>query len=244
MIQNSFFNRACLPRRARRRQAAVVITAAGTSSRMGNGVKKEYLTVNGASLLAMAVTPFIDTGVFPTIVVTFCKNQKEPTLAALGGIPVYSTLLLVEGGETRQKSVALGLTALQSYKPRYVLIHDGARPWVSKEIILAVLEKTVEFGACVPVIHARDAMKMVDSSSFITGHLKRGTVMAAQTPQGFKYPEILEAHEAAASDGGFYVDDTEIYNRYKGNVFTIAGDPANRKVTYPKDLELIECSWE
>jgi 2-C-methyl-D-erythritol 4-phosphate cytidylyltransferase len=80
-------------------------------------------------------------------------------------------------------------------------------------------------------------MKRIDDEGIIRGHLPRSRTVAAQTPQGFRYRPVLEAHRRAAEGGETYLDDSEIYGRYAGEVRIVAGDPANTKITYPRDLQ-------
>jgi 2-C-methyl-D-erythritol 4-phosphate cytidylyltransferase len=86
-------------------------------------------------------------------------------------------------------------------------------------------------------VQAPDALKKIDDGGFISNHLQRNRTMAIQTPQGFLFNEIYEAHTMARSDNVPYIDDTEIYSTYIGKVFTVPGDPVNRKITFPCDLE-------
>jgi len=150
----------------------------------------------------------------------------------------------VPGGDTRQKSVRAGLEAAAEHPGNspserldVVLIHDGARPWISAALITAVLEGARRHGGCAPVVSPPDAIKSVDEAGFITFHSGRGTTLGVQTPQGFVFDRILEAHRRAASDGAVYIDDTEIFEKYSGRVYTVPGDPRNRKITYPHDLD-------
>jgi 2-C-methyl-D-erythritol 4-phosphate cytidylyltransferase len=144
--------------------------------------------------------------------------------------------LLVPGGDTRQKSVYIGLLAMQTACPEFVLIHDGARPWIQPELILSVAAGTKAHGACLPLAPAVDALKTVDEGGFLESHLDRSRIRGAQTPQGFLYAKILDAHTRAAGDGRASMDDTEIYAAYGGAVFSVPGDVRNKKVTYPSDL--------
>ena len=120
--------------------------------------------------------------------------------------------------------------------PTHVLIHDGARPWVSRETIVNVLSAAVEHGAAAPVVPAVNALKVVDDKGVLKEHLSRESVYGVQTPQGFQFDEILSAHREAAADTVHYIDDTEIYSRYCGEVYAVPGNPENRKITYSHDL--------
>ena len=155
------------------------------------------------------------------------------SLAMTGGLQI------VEGSDTRQKSVYNGLLAVTG-NPDIVLIHDGARPFVSREVIMEALEAAVEFGASVPGMTPTDTQKEIDAQGFITRHLMRSSLTAVQTPQCFRFKELLEAHSKAAADNHEYTDDTEIWGAYCGRVRVTKGDVNNIKITYPSDLEALK----
>ncbi len=147
-------------------------------------------------------------------------------------------IIITEGGSSRQESVYRGLSALESNPPDFVLIHDGARPWITKDIIQRVMEGTVKHGGCIPVIPTADTLKEVDKSGIILKHLKRESVFGAQTPQGFNFREIIKAHRAVLKQGlNRMTDDAEVYSFICKPVFTVAGDIKNRKITYRSDME-------
>ena len=147
-------------------------------------------------------------------------------------------IIITEGGSSRQESVYRGLSALESDPPDFVLIHDGARPWVTKDIIQRVMEGTVKYGGCIPVVPIADTLKEVDKSGIILEHLKRESVFGAQTPQGFNFRKIIKAHRAVLEQGlNRMTDDAEVYNFICKTVFTITGDIKNRKITYRSDIE-------
>ena len=237
-------------------KALAIITAAGSSQRFGCEEKKEYKHIGGSTVLRKCLDAFLETGIFSTIIITLPNghfNQAAKTL----GLPVRDgcpadkiplttacDLRFVTGGETRQISVFNALVAAFGLSPSVVLIHDGARPWIKKELISSVFEGTIKYGACLPVIQASDAIKILDQDGSLREHLDRNTIYAAQTPQGFRYPEILKAHQKAADEGHFCVDDTEIYHRYSGKVFTVPGDQANKKITFPRDIEAVGEEYE
>jgi 2-C-methyl-D-erythritol 4-phosphate cytidylyltransferase len=216
---------------------AALITAAGRSRRMGDGLKKEYGDLQGVPVLAHAVRPFVLSSEFSRILISVPPGDLDRARSLLSPHVDAESIGMIEGGETRQQSVFLGLKALASDPPLAVLIHDGARPWISLEIIERVLEAAVRSGACVPLVESAEAVKLVEGSGAISRHFPRGAVKVAQTPQGFHFREILAAHEKAARDGFICVDDAEIYARYQGAVAWVAGDVANRKLTYPHDWE-------
>ena len=228
-----------------------LITAAGSSSRLGPQLgKKEYLKLADRRVISTACSAFYESGLFTKIYLTVPPGDEELVRSMLleDGLPPEGVredrIVPVPGGDTRQKSVRAGLEAAAEHPGNspserldVVLIHDGARPWISAALITAVLEGARRHGGCAPVVSPPDAIKSVDEAGFITSHSGRGTTVGVQTPQGFVFDRILEAHRRAASDGAVYIDDTEIFEKYSGRVYTVPGDPRNRKITYPHDLD-------
>lgn len=217
-----------------------IIVAAGAGKRMGPGENKIFRVIGKSTVIYSAVKSFTKTGLIDKIVVVTSKPNHEKIIASLKEL--YSTELVsfAEGGESRQKSVLNGLRVLEKKLSKaamnIVLIHDAARPWVSKKIIEEVVRNASVHGACAPVIPSSDAIKTIDARGTISAHLPRESTLAVQTPQGFLFDRIYTAHAHAAEDGFPYIDDTEIYDKYVGPVFTIEGEPENRKITYPHDL--------
>lgn len=217
-------------------EVAGLIAAAGSSRRMGGQQKKEYLEIDGCPVLVLAIRPFLELSPAMTILVTVPEGHIDTVRQMLQAHLPGVTFLLAAGGSSRQQSVRNGLEALREIQPRHVLIHDAARPWVTRALIERVLRAARLYGACIPALEACEAPKLVGPSGLILRDLDRGRVRLAQTPQGFLYAGILEAHRRASTGGRHYVDDAEVYARYCGPVFTVSGDPQNRKITYPEDL--------
>jgi len=225
---------------------AALIVAAGSSSRLGTGEKKEYRNLNGKSVLLHSIGKFAESGLFQYMCITVPPggiervekiiHSESPALLSRDDLEIK----FVEGGAQRQDSVFNGLMCLQPMAPDNVLIHDGARPWITPECIKSVLENTRQYGACVPVLVPQDATKRINKEGFISEHFGRSDTVGVQTPQGFKFSEILEAHEKASADEHTYIDDTEIYHRYIHQVYTIPGDPRNRKITYLHDFGTVQ----
>lgn len=222
---------------------AVIIAAAGSSTRMGGTVKKEYLPLKNGTVLSECAKIFLSTLSVKYVVITVpCGGSGEAQKAlfaddALKPILQTVNLSFVEGGSTRQKSIlnALEFLAEIACPPDIVLIHDGARPFVTGEIILRTAEAAAEFGAAVPGIPPVDTQKTVGEDGFISVHLRRASMTAVQTPQGFLFRKLLEAHRKAAGDDVEYTDDTEIWDKYEGKVKVVEGNACNKKITYAQD---------
>lgn len=214
---------------------AAVITAAGSSARMKGGGKKEFSLLKGRTVLERAVLPFVLSEEFQVLAVTFPAGREEEMKKALKHINF--PILYVQGGATRQESVRHALEVLDAHRPDLVLIHDGARPFVTEELIRRVSEETIRRGNATPVVPSVSAMKVLNPLGDIEYHLPREQTVGAQTPQGFSFPEILEAHGQARNDGRAYVDDSEIWSVYIGPAHTVPGETQNTKITYPGDLK-------
>jgi 2-C-methyl-D-erythritol 4-phosphate cytidylyltransferase len=208
---------------------------------MGTGVKKEYLPLGTGTVLSSSVQTFSDTGLFSTILITIPPGGEGAARDALRSLNnvLLDSLLFTSGGVSRQESVLQGLEALAAAgfpQTGIVLIHDGARPWVSPQIIQAVAGTAVQKSAAVPCIPPVDTFKEIAPDGTIIRHLRRDTLAAVQTPQGFHFGKLLQAHRAAAGDGTVYTDDTEIWARYEGAVYCCEGSPENKKITYRDDI--------
>jgi 2-C-methyl-D-erythritol 4-phosphate cytidylyltransferase len=238
-----------------------VITAAGSSSRMGKGIKKEYrplgpgindadgrpLTVLGAAVSAFAANPRIG-----TIVITVPANAESAEAEARAALPVSLLMagdglriLFVSGGSSRRASVHQALALLSAWQPDYVLIHDGGRPWVDGLLIERIIDALLRNPAVVPLLPVTETPKEFDEAGFITRHLRRASVGTAQTPQGFAFPEILRAHGLAAERESRehenhrffeYTDDAEVWGEFIGPVAVVEGSERNKKITFPEDL--------
>ncbi len=213
-----------------------LITAAGMSRRMG-GAKKEFIVLKNQPLLYHTVKPFAKLEYINRIYITYSQKDKDSFYKIISNSGFLSPVEFVEGGETRQQSVFNGLKAMEKENPDIVLIHDGCRPLISKDLIKSVYNSILIHGAAAPVIPITDSIKKTDKEGFICAHPDRGEFKAIQTPQGFVYSKILRAHKEASKDNKEYHDDTEIYSRYIGRVATVSGCKKNLKVTYKEDLE-------
>lgn len=223
----------------------LVVTAAGQSERFQNSqaqtsLKKEFILLDDRTVLYHAVEPFLFVPGLAAIVVTYQSGLKEETETALDNL-TYTLdipLLLVEGGATRQESVHLALEALSQLgtKLEYVSIHDGARPWVTTELIISVLANAKTFGAAAPALPLHDALKRVDHNLAISEHLNRERMWAIQTPQIFPFAAILAAHRQAALTTKQYQDDTEIFTDSGQQVTLCPGLRENYKITVYSDV--------
>ncbi|UTC90091.1 2-C-methyl-D-erythritol 4-phosphate cytidylyltransferase [Treponema denticola] len=234
---------------------AAVVTAAGKSQRMNLNTKKEYLRLpeygEGVTVLSECLLKFLQTKLFNVLVITvpekdistvnnliFNDKRIEEELAGR-----QTKIILTSGADTRQASVFNALIKLEEIKEKYqedfkyVLIHDGARPWISPELIKGICSSVKKHEAVIPGYQAVDTQKIADKSGKITQHLKRSSVYSVQTPQGFNFEKILSAHKNAADNEKDYTDDSEIYAEFAGDVFICTGEVSNKKITFKEDIK-------
>lgn len=249
-------------------QTYLVIPAAGKSARMQSGgescgKKKQYMKLGKGTVLSQSVKAVVDALAdtnTPVSLIAIAHGESEDESTArealyadpdmeylLKGVKV----LFVKGGRTRQESVYKALQAINDAaedKSTVVLVHDAARPFVSAKIVKDVVAAAMQCGAAVPAIPVTDTVAETEADEgtegtngkHITRHIKRDVLCALQTPQGFRFDALLEAHKKASDDGVQYTDDSEIYNKYTGaKTAIVAGNEANKKITYPDDIKRV-----
>jgi 2-C-methyl-D-erythritol 4-phosphate cytidylyltransferase/2-C-methyl-D-erythritol 2,4-cyclodiphosphate synthase len=209
---------------------AVLIVAAGKGERSGLSLPKQYESLAGKPMLRRSVEAF---GTLPVQVV-IGPGQDALALAALAGMDLPPP---VTGGATRQESVRLGLEAIESEKPDFVLIHDAARPLVSPLVIGNVMT-ALQKGApgAVPMVAAADTLRRRGSDGFSL--VPREGLYRAQTPQGFRFADILAAHRAHAAAS--VTDDMALAELAGIAVEMVDGDDKNFKVTTKEDFQMAE----
>ena len=210
-------------------RTAAILVAAGSGSRFGADVPKQFLPLAGkpvlrhaAETLAASVDLMQPVGDAPAI---------EVALAGLPHLPV------VAGGETRQDSVCRGLDALEVEAPDLVLVHDAARPWIPPGTIAALLAALEHADGAIPAVSVADTLKRV-ANGCIDATVPREGLYRAQTPQAFRYGALLAAHRSVV--GGVATDDSALLEAMGKRVAIVAGSEDNIKLTYAEDLLRLE----
>lgn len=213
-----------------------IVLAAGSGKRMNANVPKQYLILHGKPILYYALKAFEDSPV-DNIVLAAGKGEIEYCSREI--VEKYSfskVCAVIEGGKERYHSVFEGLKAAKGAD--YVLIHDGARPFVNQDIIKRSMEAVKHYQACVVGMPAKDTIKIADSECFVKETPKRRNVWTIQTPQSFSYPLIYDAYEQMLrQEDTAITDDAMVLERMKGKkIKLIEGSYANIKITTPEDL--------
>lgn len=207
---------------------AAILVAAGTGSRFGTETPKQFLSLAGKPVIRHAAEAL-------TAHATLLQPVGEAgtIAAALAGIDHLPT---VAGGATRQDSVRLGLEALVPHAPDLVLVHDAARPLVPPGTVLSLLSALAHHPGAIPAQPVADTLKHV-RSGVIERTVPRDGLYRAQTPQAFRFPVLLAAHQAGIAGA---TDDASLLEAIGQPVAIVAGHEDNIKLTYPYDLARLE----
>lgn len=211
-----------------------LIVAAGHGVRAGEGPPKQYRRIAGVPVLRRTVAAFVNHPAVDAAQVVINAEHRPLYDDATHGITLRSP---VDGGDTRQASVLLGLESLSDDRPKLVLIHDAARPLVSADTIKAVIDALATADGALPVLAVPDTLKRLVGDR-VDATLPRDGVGLAQTPQGFHFEKILRAHRAARDTT--FTDDASIAEHAGLNVRAVPGSRSNFKLTTPEDFLMAE----
>ena len=218
-----------------------IVLAAGSGTRIGGDVPKQFLTFRGEPLLASSLrvfekSPYVDEIILVTSppYVDYCRGEivERYTFRKVRAV--------IEGGQERYDSVYRALLACEGTD--FVMIHDGARPFVTEEIVQRCAEEVVRYGSAVAGMPSRDTVKIADEEGFVRETPPRKSVWTIQTPQAFSYALIREANDMLMSRGSLegVTDDAMIVEASGlAKVRLVCGSYGNIKITTPEDLQFL-----
>lgn len=219
-------------------KTVAIIPAAGSGIRMESKRAKQFLSLDGKPILALTLEPFQESTVDAIILVVplddleYCKKE---IVERFGFTKVKK---IVPGGKWRQDSVRFGLEATEG-KYDLVLIHDGVRPLIEKRLIERVIKEAMVNRAVITALPAKETVKEVNDLRDVVKTYDRKRVWMVQTPQAFRYQDILNAHHKALKQGWEEATDDALLVEKSGiTVKVVEGSEKNIKVTTPDDLEL------
>ncbi len=213
-----------------------LLVAAGRGQRFGGPLPKQYCAINGAPVLRYTLRAFLDHPDIHAVRVIIHPDDEALYGQASAGMGLAAP---IHGGATRQESVRRGLEALAASAPAHVLIHDAVRPFVTPETISAVLAALSAHPGAMPGLPVNDTLKRVEGGR-IAATIDRNGLFRAQTPQGFRYAAIRDAHAAAAAAGVELTDDAMVAERVGLAVAMVPGTEDNFKITTMQDLSRAE----
>ena len=218
-------------------KVTAIIVAGGSGKRMGMAIKKQYILLNKKEVLAHTLEVFNKATLIDTIILVVSEEEIEKVrVEIVEKYALHKVKKIVAGGAERQDSVYNGLMAT-SEDTKYVMIHDGARPFIKEAILKKALEVTLEKGATVVAVPVKDTIKVVDcKESKVIDTPDRSTLWSIQTPQTFTKELLLKAYEYAKSEGLVVTDDSMLVEAYGKSVYIVEGDYTNIKITTPEDL--------
>ncbi|HML07605.1 MAG TPA: bifunctional 2-C-methyl-D-erythritol 4-phosphate cytidylyltransferase/2-C-methyl-D-erythritol 2,4-cyclodiphosphate synthase [Xanthobacteraceae bacterium] len=218
---------------------AAVIVAAGRGHRVGGEMPKQYRNIAGEAVIRPTLRAFLAHPQVNAVKPVIHRDDDELFRVATAGL--VGLLPPVYGGATRQASVRAGLEALVAAAPDIVLIHDGARPFLTGALISRAIAAATEHGATVPAVPIADTVKLIDARDVVTATLDRNRLCTVQTPQAFAFDLILESHRRAAAAGREDFPDDAALAEWAGHQVTVfAGEAANLKLTTNDDLARAE----
>ncbi|WP_158738303.1 2-C-methyl-D-erythritol 4-phosphate cytidylyltransferase [Alteribacillus sp. YIM 98480] len=216
---------------------AVVIPAAGQGKRMQAGCNKQFLMLEKRPVIIHTVSIFDNDPWCERIIIVANSNEISAMERLMKDWNIKKVDAIVAGGRERQDSVFKGLKQLNS--SNLVLIHDGARPFITKEQIHSLAEKANTDGAAVMGVKMKDTVKKV-KDGLILETIERSSVWSVQTPQAFQFPIVFDAYKKAAIDGYAGTDDTSLVERLGFPIHMVEGSYDNIKLTTPEDMTVAQ----
>jgi 2-C-methyl-D-erythritol 4-phosphate cytidylyltransferase len=222
-------------------KAAAIITAAGSGERMGGSIKKPYILLQGIPLLARTLQVFAEAPDIAELIVTVSPGQEDYCRQqVVTGCAIAKPVTVVAGGRRRQDSVRHGLAAV-SGAVDMIMIHDGARPFVTVQMIGDALAATMHKRATTMAVPVKDTVAVAaKDTAVIERTLERDRLCLIQTPQTFERELICEAHRRACAEGFAGTDDASLVERLGVPVTVIMGSYDNIKITTQEDLLFAE----
>lgn len=229
-----------------KKKCAAVVLAGGSGKRMHADTAKQYLLLSGKPILYYSLKAFEDSFIDEIILVTgkgeipYCKEE------IVNRYGLSKVVTFTEGGRERYHSVAAGLSAIRDCD--YVFIHDGARPFVTSEILMRAYDMVKQCGTAIAAMPVKDTIKIADEEGFVKETPNRSSVWMIQTPQVFSFPSIKSAYgellakEAELIKKGIQItDDAMVMETFGGcPVRLVEGSYRNIKITTPEDLSIAE----
>jgi len=226
---------------------AVIIAAAGNSTRMGEGIDKQFVLIGGRPLLWHSIQLFNSLPGLSRLLVTVSQSNEKRVSSLLRETVRNVPWQIVRGGSERQHSVRNALCLVDEASD-LVLVHDGARPFVTMETVLQSIAAAAEHGAAVVAVPVKDTIKISDENGYAAVTPDRTSLWQIQTPQAFRYDLVLRAYtrlmESESFQKGVTDDAMVVETMTEEKVKLIQGDYTNIKVTTPMDVKLAEVIYD
>lgn len=221
-------------------RAAAIIPAAGSGVRMRSKGPKALVPLLEKSIIIWSLEPFLKLRIFSEIVIACPSDSLDTISRALEKEHSREApVRLVAGGNTRQESVANGLREI-SVECDLIAVHDGARPLLTEQLLLDVLNRANETGAAIAAVPCKDTVKRCDEKGIVLETFDRSKLWLVQTPQCFRYDLLKSAHEKAQREHYIATDDAALVEKTNAQVHIVMGSYENIKITTPEDIPICE----
>lgn len=215
---------------------SAIVLAGGRGKRMGTIQSKQYIDLNGKPILYYTLKQFINNELIDNIILVVSEDEKEYCKNEVLNKYGLKVNEIVVGGKERQDSVYNALSIAEGTD--IVLIHDGARPFVSDRIISDAIKYAKIHKAAAPGVMPKDTIKVKDKENFSIDTPKRCDLVGVQTPQAFDFKMIYDCHKKVKEQGIVVTDDTMVVELFGNKVYLYEGEYTNIKITTPEDLIL------
>lgn len=217
---------------------SAIVLAGGRGKRMGSVQSKQYIDLNGRPILYYTLNRFINNNNIDKVILVIPEDELKYCQREV--LDKYNLTVdsIALGGKERQDSVYNGLKKAEGSD--IVLIHDGARPFVSEKIIYDGIRYAEIYGAAAPGVMPKDTIKVKNTEGFSVETPERSRLVAVQTPQIFNYHMILKCHEKVKENKLEVTDDTMVAELFGNDVYLYEGEYTNIKITTPEDLILAQ----
>lgn len=216
-------------------KVAAILLMAGFSTRFSGPKNKQLCLLKGKPVFRYSIEAFVNTKIVSELIIVTNKFDKDEITKFVQKKKIDATIIL--GGKTRQESVSRGLKALKLKKDDIVIVHDGARPLVTKKDIIEVVKSAKKFGAATTYVESTDTVA-INKKDEITSFVDRETIALIQTPQAFRYETLLKAHNKAKNNKA--TDDCSLILASKGKVKLVYGGHRLHKITTKEDIKYLE----
>lgn len=212
-----------------------IVPAAGIGERVGATDKKQFLSIGSEPIFVRALRRIVESDRIGPIILVAPPDEIDRARSLLPESFRAREILLIEGGATRADSVSNAAEAARSIEARLVLVHDGARPFVSRALIDRTIEAAAEYGGAVPALAPRDSTLIADGV-FAARHIDRASLRLIQTPQVFRRALFFEALDFARREKIDHADESYLLDRLGHKLFLVDGNERNFKITTSFDL--------
>lgn len=214
----------------------VIFPAAGRGKRMGAGMNKVFMPLVGVPILIRTLLQYSACNEIDQMVVVVADYEVEFVKKLLGDIYGLKPYKVVSGGSERQYSVLNGINSIEGSEEDIILVHDGARPFISQQTIQATIEAAQRYDGAVAGVPAKNTIKICDAHGMVEDTPARSALWEIQTPQGFKRGILLIANDRAKKECFLGTDDASLVERAGYKVYVVKSDYQNIKITTPEDM--------